>query len=331
MAGTDPIFPDTFIVSGAWSPLMACSKMPGVSCSSSSFNSMETSPSYSATNNFSKDHKIGKGCFGSVYRATLDGGQEVAIKRQGNARAFLIELKALFHLNHKNVACLVGFCEDSNEYALVYDYMKNGTHHDHLHELQSTPLLSSWTARIKVALDIARGIQYLHVYTVPQIIHRNIKSSNILLDATWTAKVFDFCLSEKAPMDFKSHHLDCVAGTIGYMEPKYFSLQQLTTKIDVYSFGVGLLEMLSGYKALHKNENGEQRLIVDFIVPFIAQDQIHRILDPRVPPPTPVERKAVAHVGSLAVACVSLKGRDRPSMTKIVNNLMRVWVQVIGG
>ena len=84
---------------------MACSKMPGVSCSSSSFNSMETSPSYSATNNFSKDHKIGKGCFGSVYRATLDGGQEVAIKRQGNARAFLIELKALFHLNHKNVAC----------------------------------------------------------------------------------------------------------------------------------------------------------------------------------------------------------------------------------
>nr|XP_023914319.1 serine/threonine-protein kinase-like protein CCR4 [Quercus suber]POF08336.1 serine/threonine-protein kinase-like protein ccr4 [Quercus suber] len=284
-----------------------------------------------ATNNFSEDHKIGKGCFGSVYRATLDGGQEVAIKRQGSARAFLIELKALFHLNHKNVACLVGFCEDSNEYALVYEYMKNGTLHDHLHELQSTPLLSSWTARIKVALDIARGIEYLHVYAVPQIIHRNIKSSNILLDATWTAKVFDFCLSEKAPMDFKSHHLDCVAGTIGYMDPEYFSLRQLTTKIDVYSFGVVLLEMLSGYKALHKNENGEQRLIVDFIVPFIAQDQIHRVLDPRVPPPTPVERKAVAHVGSLAVACVSLKGRDRPSMTEIVNNLMRVWVQVIGG
>ncbi|KAK7850876.1 serine/threonine-protein kinase-like protein ccr4 [Quercus suber] len=132
-------------------------------------------------------------------------------------------------------------------------------------------------------------------------------------------------------MDFKSHHLDCVAGTIGYMDPEYFSLRQLTTKIDVYSFGVVLLEMLSGYKALHKNENGEQRLIVDFIVPFIAQDQIHRVLDPRVPPPTPVERKGVAHVGSLAVACVSLKGRDRPSMTEIVNNLMRVWVQVIGG
>ncbi|KAK7826609.1 serine/threonine-protein kinase-like protein ccr4 [Quercus suber] len=102
-------------------------------------------------------------------------------------------------------------------------------------------------------------------------------------------------------MDFKSHHLDCVAGTIGYMDPEYFSLRQLTTKIDVYSFGVVLLEMLSG------------------------------VLDPRVPPPTPVERKAVAHVGSLAVACVSLKGRDRPSMTEIVNNLMRVWVQVIGG
>ena len=128
----------------------------------------------------------------------------MAIKRQGNARAFLIELKALFHLNHKNVACLVGFCEDSNEYALVYDYMKNGTHHDHLHELQSTPLLSSWTARIKVALDIARGIEYLHVYAVLQIIHRNIKSSNILLDATWTAKVTDFGLSLKAPMDTES-------------------------------------------------------------------------------------------------------------------------------
>ncbi|XP_075644346.1 serine/threonine-protein kinase-like protein CCR4 [Castanea sativa] len=183
----------------------------------------------------------------------------------------------------------------------------------------------SWAARIKVALDAARGIEYLHLYAVPPIIHRGIKSSNIILDATLTAKLSNFSLSVKAPMDDESHQWSdfAVVGTPGYINPEYLWHQQLTTKSDVYSFGVVLLKMLSGYKAIHKNENGLPRNVVDFLVPYIAQDEIHGVLDPKVPSPTPFERKAVADVGSLAMAYVSLKGQDRPSMTDIVNSLQR--------
>ena len=277
-----------------------------------------------ATNNFSKDNKIETRSSGSAYRAILSDGQEVAVKRKDNYHAFLCELKTLSRLNHSNLIRLLGYCKDRNVRILVYKYMKNGTLYDHLHELKSTPLMS-WATRIKVALDAARGIEYLHVYAVPPIIHRNIKSSNILLDATWTAKVSDFSLSEEAPDDEKSHHWSDdnypVVGTIGYMDPEYFVLQKLTTKIDVYSFGVVLLEMLSGYKAVHYLENGERRTLVDFVVPYIVRHEIHRVLDPKVTPPTPFEMEALAYVGFLALVCVSLRGRDRPSMTEIVNSL----------
>ncbi|XP_062163548.1 serine/threonine-protein kinase-like protein CCR4 [Alnus glutinosa] len=288
------------------------------------------------TNNFSEDNKIGTGSFGSVYRATLDDGREVAVKRaetsmstpyairreEDKDNAFINELEALSRLNHKNLVRLLGFCEDSNERVLVYEFMQNGTVHDHLHGLQSSPLMS-WVKRIKAALDAARGIEYLHVYAVPPIIHRDIKSSNILLDATWTAKVSDFGLSLMGPADEDSHLSLRAAGTVGYMDPEYYRLAQLTTKSDVYSFGVLLLEMLSGYKAIHKNENGVPRNVVDFVAPYILQDQIHRVLDPHVPPPTPFEIQAVAYVGYLAVDCVQPEGRDRPSMTEIVQCLER--------
>ncbi|KAG6649788.1 hypothetical protein I3843_07G229300 [Carya illinoinensis] len=292
-----------------------------------------------ATNNFSEDHKIGTGSFGSVYHAALDDGREVAIKRaeismssttspyatkreDDKDNAFLNELEALSRLHHKNLVRLYGFCEDSNERVLVYEYMHNGTLNDHLHRLQSSPLVS-WAARIKVALDAARGIEYLHVYAVPPIIHRDIKSSNILLDATWTAKVSDFGLSLMGPVGEESHLSLRAAGTVGYMDPEYYRLQKLTTKSDVYSFGIVLLEMLSGYKAIHKNENRVPRNIVDFVVPYITQDEIHRVLDPKVPPPTPFEIEAVAYVGYLAADCVESEGRDRPSMTEIVSILER--------
>ena len=289
-----------------------------------------------ATNNFSEHNKIGTGSFGSIYRATLNNGREVAIKRaeiseskpyesyvndcEYHVNAFLSELEALSHLSHKNLVRLLGFCEDDNEYVLVFDYMSNRSLHDHLHKLPSTPLMS-WVTRIKVALDIARGIEYLHVYAVPPIIHRDIKSSNILLDVTWTAKVTDFGLSLKAPMDAESPLLLLAAGTVGYMDPEYYRLQQLTTKSDVYGFGVVLLEMLSGYNAIHSDENGVPRNVVDFVVPYIVQDEIQKVLDPKVPPPTPFEIEAVAYVGYLAVDCVSPEGLNRPSMTKIVKSL----------
>ncbi|XP_022773557.1 serine/threonine-protein kinase-like protein CCR4 [Durio zibethinus] len=289
-----------------------------------------------ATNNFSEDHKIGTGSFGSVYHAKLDDGREVAIKRaeitstssyavgtkrqEDKDNAFVNELEYLSRLHHKNVVRLLGFCEDFNERVLVYEYMNNGTLHDHLHKFQNSTFMS-WDIRLRIALDAARGIEYLHEYAVPPIIHRDIKSSNILVDANWTAKVSDLGLSLMGPGDDESHLSLHVAGTVGYMDPEYYRLQQLTSKSDVYSFGVVLLELLSGYRAIHLNENGVPRNVVDFVIPYILKDEIHRVLDPRVPPPTPFEIEAVAYVGYLAADCIRAEGRDRPSMTDVINGL----------
>ncbi|XP_004506371.1 serine/threonine-protein kinase-like protein CCR4 [Cicer arietinum] len=297
-----------------------------------------------ATNDFSQENKIGVGSFGSVYHAKLEDGKEVAIKRaemsstsascavlgvtkrqEDKDSAFINELESLSRLHHKNLVKLLGFYEDKNERILVYEYMNNGSLNDHLHKLQtssSTNLMSSWSGRIKVALDAARGIEYLHQYVTPSIIHRDIKSSNILLDSKWVAKVSDFGLSLMGPNEDEESHLSLLAaGTVGYMDPEYYRLQHLTTKSDVYSFGVVLLEILSGYKAIHKNENGVPRNVVDFVVPFIVQDEIHRVLDPKMPPPTPFEIEGVAFVGYLACDCVRLEGRDRPNMSHVVNSL----------
>ncbi|XP_010523188.1 PREDICTED: serine/threonine-protein kinase-like protein CCR4 [Tarenaya hassleriana] len=272
-----------------------------------------------ATDGFSVQSKIGLGSFGSVYHAVLADGRHVAIKRAettnpssyGTLRqkrddrdkdtAFVNELESLSRLTHKNLVRLLGFYEDSNERVLVYEYMDNTTLSDHLHNPRFTPL--TWQARVKIALDAARGIQYLHEFADPPVIHRDIKPSNILLHgggASETAKVSDFGLSQIGPTGGDSHLSVHAAGTLGYIDPEYYRLQRLTAKSDVYSFGVVLLEILSGLKAIHKNEEGNPRNVVDFAVPYILQDEIHRILDRRIPPPTPYEIEAVASVGYLA-------------------------------
>ncbi|XP_019708334.2 LOW QUALITY PROTEIN: serine/threonine-protein kinase-like protein CCR4 [Elaeis guineensis] len=313
-----------------------------------------------ATDNFSDDHKIGSGGFGSVYRAVLDDGRVVAIKRaepplrptdpassastshadqrrrrdRDREAAFLSELALLSRVNHKNLVRLLGFCNQSGERVLVYEFMANGTLHDHLHKLAVSPL-ASWAARLRVALDAARGIEYLHAYAVPPIIHRDIKSSNILLDATWTAKVADFGLSLLSPSsddeDTRDPSSPRAAGTVGYMDPQYYRLQYLTTKSDVYSFGVVLLELLTGCRAVHRNdESGTPTNLVEYAVPHIDEDDVHRVMDQRLPPPTPSEIETVAFVGYLAADCVSPDGKDRPTMSEIVAGLERAMAACAG-
>ncbi|KAJ9559734.1 hypothetical protein OSB04_004894 [Centaurea solstitialis] len=294
---------------------------------------------FEATNRFAEDNRIGIGSFGSVYRALLNDGRKVAVKRaeltnpsvcngavnkrqEDTNNAFVNELEFLSRVNHKNLVQLLGFCEEENELVLVYEYMENGSLHDHIHNIYSSYIMS-WSARIKVALDAARGLQYLHVYADPPIIHRDIKSSNILLDGEWTGKVSDFGLSLMGPPDDGSHLSLHAAGTVGYMDPEYYKFEQLTTKSDVYSFGVVLLELLSGHRAIHKNEAGERRNVVDSVVPYIVHDEIHRVLDHKIPPPTPFEIEAVKYVGYLAVDCVTLEGKDRPTMSELVACLER--------
>ncbi|ESQ32523.1 hypothetical protein EUTSA_v10003696mg [Eutrema salsugineum] len=293
-----------------------------------------------ATDGFSVRFQLGIGSFGSVYKAVLSDGRHVAIKRadltnpassgtsmrnrnrrEDNDSAFVNELESMSRLNHRNLVRLLGFYEDAEERVLVYEYMENGSLADHLHNPRFEPL--TWERRLRIALDAARGIQYLHEFAVPLVIHRDIKSSNILLDATWTAKVSDFGLSQMGPTEEEdvSHLSLRAAGTLGYIDPEYYRLQQLTTKSDVYSFGVVLLELLSGHKAIHMNEEESPRNVVEFVVPYILQDEVHRALDGRIQPPTPYEIESVAHLAYLAVECVMPCGRQRPSMAEVVSNL----------
>jgi serine/threonine protein kinase len=191
---------------------------------------------------------------------------------------------------------------------------------------------SSWKLRIKILLDASRGIEYLHSYAVPPIIHRDIKSSNILLDGNWTARVSDFGLSlmgplesseETQPQSQSQRHMTVkAAGTVGYMDPEYYGLHHLTVKSDVYGFGVVMLESLTGRRAIFKEaEGGSPVSVVDHAVPSIVAGELCKVLDPRAPEPAEHEAEAVELVAYTAVHCVRLEGKDRPAMADIVANL----------
>ncbi|XP_073293142.1 putative serine/threonine-protein kinase-like protein CCR3 [Primulina huaijiensis] len=292
-----------------------------------------------ATNKFSVENKIGAGSFGVVYKGKLVDGREVAIKRsetgpktrkfQEKESAFDSELAFLSRLHHKHLVRLIGFCEEKEERLLVYDYMKNGALYDHLHDTnnvqKSSSLVNSWKMRIKISLDAARGIEYLHNYAVPPIIHRDIKSSNILLDSNWTARVSDFGLSLMRPDNDRDFTPTKAAGTVGYIDPEYYGLNVLTAKSDVYGLGVVLLELLTGKRAIFKMgaNGGDPISVVDYAVPTIMAGEVTKILDSRVGPPETKESEAVELVAYTAMHCVHLEGKDRPSMSDIVANLER--------
>uniref|UniRef100_A0ACD5ZHC2 Uncharacterized protein n=1 Tax=Avena sativa TaxID=4498 RepID=A0ACD5ZHC2_AVESA len=306
-----------------------------------------------ATDGFAPEAKIGAGSFGTVYRGKLSDGREVAIKRgessgpmarkfQEKESAFRSELAFLSRLHHKHLVGLVGYCEENEERLLVYEYMKNGALYDYLHpkanvgDESPSPVLSSWKLRIKILLDASRGIEYLHSYAVPPIIHRDIKSSNILLDGGWTARVSDFGLSLMGPPESSDdssslsgvqqqqpQHLSMkAAGTVGYMDPEYYGMHHLTVKSDVYGFGVVMLETLTGKRAIFKEaEGGEPVSVVDYAQPSVVAGELRKVLDGRAPEPTPNEAEAVELVAYTAVHCVRLEGKDRPAMADIVANL----------
>ncbi|KAL7613361.1 hypothetical protein Lser_V15G08991 [Lactuca serriola] len=295
-----------------------------------------------ATDNFSQENKIGAGSFGVVYKGKLIDGREVAIKRgetsqktkkfQEKESAFDSELAFLSRLHHKHLVRLVGYCEERDEKLLVYEYMRNGALYDHLHDKKNveknSSLLNSWKMRIKISLDAARGIEYLHNYAVPPIIHRDIKSSNILLDANWVARVSDFGLSLMGPESESDHRATKAAGTVGYIDPEYYGLNVVTAKSDVYGLGVVLLELLTGKRAIFKSDDngGTPISLVDYAVPAVIAGELGKILDKRVGPPEVNEAEAVELMAYTAIHCVNLEGRERPTMTDIVANLERAVV-----
>lgn len=295
----------------------------------------------SAANNFSMESKIGAGSFGSVYKGKLVDGREVAIKRgetsirtkkfQEKEIAFDSELALLSRIHHKHLVGLVGFCEENDERLLVYEYMSNGALHDHLHNKnnveKSSSVLNCWQMRIKIALDAARGIEYLHSYAVPPIIHRDIKSSNILLDANWTARVSDFGLSLILRPESEHESMSSKAvGTVGYIDPEYYVLNVLTAKSDVYGLGVVLLELLTGKRAVFRNEEDVTAGpigVVEYAAPLILAGELQKVVDRRVGLPELHEAAAVQVLAYTAARCVSLEGKERPNMSDIVANLER--------
>ena len=223
---------------------------------------------------------------------------------------------------------LVGSCKVNDERLLVYEYMSNGSLHDHLHDKnnveENSSIVNSWKMRIKIALDAAKGVEYLHNYAVPTIIHRDIKSSNILLDANWNARVSDFGLSLLGPESDQEIMSSKAVGTVGYIDPEYFVSNVLTARSDVYGFGVVLLELVTGKKALFRSsEDGGPMTVVEHAGPRIMAGELQSMLDKRVRQPDPHEGEAVELVAYTATHCVNLEGKERPSMTDIVANLER--------
>ncbi|XP_031406963.1 serine/threonine-protein kinase-like protein ACR4 [Punica granatum] len=289
-----------------------------------------------ATDGFKEESQVGKGSFSCVFKGVLKDGTVVAVKRaimssstdnkQKNSKEFRTELDLLSRLNHAHLLNLLGYCE-GGERLLVYEFMAHGSLHQHLHgKDRALKEQLDWVRRVTIAVQAARGIEYLHGYACPPVIHRDIKSSNILIDEEHNARVADFGLSLLGPADSGSPLAELPAGTLGYLDPEYYRLHYLTTKSDVYSFGVLLLEILSGRKAIDMQY--EEGNIVEWAVPLIKTGDVSRILDPDLKAPSDLE--ALKRIANAACKCVRMRGKDRPSMDKVTTALERALAQLMG-
>ncbi|KAM3377854.1 leucine-rich repeat receptor protein kinase HPCA1 isoform X1 [Capsicum galapagoense] len=273
------------------------------------------------TNNFSESNCIGSGGYGKVYKGTLTAGEVVAIKRaqhgsmQG-AFEFKTEIELLSRIHHKNVVSLVGFCYEQGEQMLVYEYIPKGTLRESLSVKPKFQL--EWTRRLRIALDAARGLAYLHELADPPIIHRDVKSNNILLDDHLTAKVADFGLSKLLRDDDKGHVTTQVKGTLGYLDPEYYMSQQLTEKSDVYSFGVVLLELITARAPIERGKH-IVRLVAETMYDSKDNSKLYQLIDPRIGPGSKLE--GVDRLFALGMRCVNESGADRPSMGEAVKEI----------
>ncbi|XVE92253.1 hypothetical protein REPUB_Repub01dG0080900 [Reevesia pubescens] len=270
-----------------------------------------------ATDNFCK--KIGKGSFGSVYYGKMKDGKEIAVKTMGDSssqlnKQFVTEVALLSRIHHRNLVPLIGYCEEAHQRILVYEYMHNGTLRDHIHGSVNQKRLD-WLARLQIAEDAAKGLEYLHTGCNPSIIHRDVKTSNILLDINMRAKVSDFGLSRQAEEDLT--HVSSVArGTVGYLDPEYYASQQLTEKSDVYSFGVVLLELISGKKPVSVEDFGAELNIVHWARSLIRKGDVMSILDPFLVGNVKIE--SIWRIAEVAIQCVEQHGCSRPKMQEII-------------
>ncbi|KAK1298300.1 LysM domain receptor-like kinase 3 [Acorus calamus] len=290
-----------------------------------------------ATLNFSASQKLGQGSYGSVYHGTLRG-QDVAIKQMKNTKSkeFLAELNILCKVHHNNLIKLIGYSVGEEYLFLVYEVAQNGSLSDHLHNPAAkghTPL--SWETRIQIALDAAKGLEYIHEHIKPYYVHRDVKTSNILLDSNFRAKVADFGLVkllENSPEIGST--TSKIVGTFGYLAPEYVRDGCVTPKTDVYAYGVVLMELITGRPALSNNTNTENvphsghRSVVDLILSAFAdgRDTTARLVECMDPALVSFHRDSLFQMALLSKDCVDEDWKRRPDMSKVVLRLSRILV-----
>ncbi|KAF4370248.1 hypothetical protein F8388_007389 [Cannabis sativa] len=309
------------------------------------------------TDNFGTNSLIGEGSYGRVYYGTLKSGEAAAIKKLDASKQpdeeFLAQVSMVSRLKHDNFVQLLGYCIDGNSRILAYEFASNGSLHDILHVsltfnestnlkliaiwsngnsgfskfqkgrkgvkgAQPGPVLT-WAQRVKIAVGAAKGLEYLHEKADPHIIHRDIKSSNVLIFDDDVAKIADFDLSNQAPDMAARLHSTRVLGTFGYHAPEYAMTGQLNAKSDVYSFGVVLLELLTGRKPVdHTLPRGQQSLVT-WATPKLSEDKVKQCIDARLGGDYPP--KAVAKMAAVAALCVQYEADFRPNMSIVVKAL----------
>ncbi|KAM1012140.1 hypothetical protein ACFX13_048200 [Malus domestica] len=280
------------------------------------------------TEGFGTSALIGEGSYGRVYYGVLKSGQHAAIKKLDASKQpdeeFLAQVSMVSRLKHDHFVQLLGYCVDGVSRVLAYEFASNGSLHDILHGrkgvkgAQPGPVLS-WAQRVKIAVGAAKGLEYLHEKADPHIIHRDIKSSNVLIFDDDVAKIADFDLSNQAPDNAARLHSTRVLGTFGYHAPEYAMTGQLNAKSDVYSFGVVLLELLTGRKPVdHTLPRGQQSLVT-WATPKLSEDKVRQCIDSRLGGEYPP--KAVAKMAAVAALCVQYEADFRPNMSIVVKAL----------